>query len=129
MHEHRTAAEWAELRAEYERRYGRYEGVAQPRLTGTSLRVEIHPQRRVVEIRGTPALVNHAAAAIDSIHVHVPRVPGLVARFAAGPLAVMSTRLQPVSNAKAKAELGWQPRHPSWRDGFRAELGSAAQSR
>jgi nucleoside-diphosphate-sugar epimerase len=27
------------------------------------------------------------------------------------------------SNAKAKAELGWQPRHPSWREGFRTALG------
>lgn len=51
------------------------------------------------------------------------RVPAFIARLAAGPLAVMSTRMQPVSNAKAKAELGWSPRHPSWREGFRAELG------
>jgi hypothetical protein len=28
-----------------------------------------------------------------------------------------------VSNAKAKAQLGWQLRYPSWRDGFRAEFG------
>jgi nucleoside-diphosphate-sugar epimerase len=26
------------------------------------------------------------------------------------------------SNAKAKRELGWQPRHPSWREGFAASL-------
>jgi nucleoside-diphosphate-sugar epimerase len=51
------------------------------------------------------------------------RIPKFLARLAAGPLAVMATQMQPVSNAKAKAELGWQPRHPSWRDGFRAELG------
>lgn len=25
-----------------------------------------------------------------------------------------------VSNAKAKRELGWVPRHPSWRAGFEA---------
>jgi hypothetical protein len=24
------------------------------------------------------------------------------------------------SNAKAKRELGWTPRHPSWREGFAA---------
>jgi uncharacterized protein YbjT (DUF2867 family) len=25
-------------------------------------------------------------------------------------------------NAKAKRELGWQPRHPSWRQGFAESL-------
>lgn len=51
------------------------------------------------------------------------RVPALVARIAAGGLAAFATQLQPVSNAKAKEQLGWQPRYPSWREGFRAELG------
>ena len=50
------------------------------------------------------------------------RLPAWIARFAAGALATMATRLQPVSNAKAKRELGWEPRYPSWREGFKAEL-------
>src|SRR5215212_7384161 len=50
---------------------------------------------------------------------HVPRVVG---RVLAGEAAtVMMTEIRGASNAKAKRELGWQPRHPSWRDGF-AEL-------
>ncbi|HEX8906074.1 MAG TPA: hypothetical protein VF771_14600, partial [Longimicrobiaceae bacterium] len=57
------------LRAEYERRYGRYANVPQPRLAGTRLHVEIHPRRRAAEIRGTYQLVNRTAVAIDSIHV------------------------------------------------------------
>jgi len=28
------------------------------------------------------------------------------------------TQIRAGSNRKAKAELGWQPRHPSWREGF-----------
>jgi nucleoside-diphosphate-sugar epimerase len=51
------------------------------------------------------------------------RIPTFVARIAAGRLATMATGLQPVSNAKAKRELGWEPRYASWRDGFRADLG------
>jgi nucleoside-diphosphate-sugar epimerase len=51
------------------------------------------------------------------------RIPKFLARLFAGALAAMATQLQPVSNAKAKRELGWQPRYASWRDGFRAELG------
>jgi len=51
------------------------------------------------------------------------RVPAFVARLAAGRMVGFATQLQPVSNAKAKQGLGWQPRYPSWREGFRAELG------
>jgi nucleoside-diphosphate-sugar epimerase len=50
------------------------------------------------------------------------RVPAFLAKLVAGPLATMATRLQPVSNEKAKRDLGWTPRYPSWREGFRAEL-------
>jgi nucleoside-diphosphate-sugar epimerase len=40
-------------------------------------------------------------------------------RLAAGEVgAVLMTELRGASNAKAKRELGWQPRHPSWRQGF-----------
>jgi nucleoside-diphosphate-sugar epimerase len=51
------------------------------------------------------------------------RIPGWLARVASGRMAGFATALQPVSNAKAKQSLGWQPRYPSWREGFRAELG------
>jgi nucleoside-diphosphate-sugar epimerase len=49
------------------------------------------------------------------------RVPAWVARFVASPAAVaMMTESRGASNAKAKAELGWAPTHPSWREGFTA---------
>ena len=67
------ASEIDELRAEYERRYGRFEDVPQPRLIGTSLHVEIYPDRRQAEIRGSHRLVNRSDAPIDSIHVAIPR--------------------------------------------------------
>jgi nucleoside-diphosphate-sugar epimerase len=50
------------------------------------------------------------------------RVPAFLAKLAAGGMVGFATKLQPVSNAKAKRELGWQPRYSSWREGFRAEL-------
>jgi nucleoside-diphosphate-sugar epimerase len=50
------------------------------------------------------------------------RVPAWLARLAAGRMAGFATGLQPVSNAKAKQELGWAPRYASWREGFRAEI-------
>jgi nucleoside-diphosphate-sugar epimerase len=47
------------------------------------------------------------------------RVPRLLARVAAGePGVMMMTEIRGASNAKAKRELGWTLRHPSWRQGF-----------
>jgi nucleoside-diphosphate-sugar epimerase len=52
------------------------------------------------------------------------RVPAFIARFAAGKYAVsLATELRGASNEKAKRELGWAPRYPSWRTGFREALG------
>ena len=46
-------------------------------------------------------------------------VPAWLARIVASPAAVMMmTESRGASNAKAKAELGWTPSHPSWREGF-----------
>jgi nucleoside-diphosphate-sugar epimerase len=54
------------------------------------------------------------------------RVPAWLARLAAGrATATMATSLRGASNAKAKRELGWQPRHASWRTGFAEDLGGA----
>ena len=48
------------------------------------------------------------------------RVPVWLARLVAGPVAVtMMTEGRGFSNAKAKRELGWVLRYPSWRQGFR----------
>lgn len=66
---YRTPSEAAGQRAEYERRYGRFENAPQPTVTGTKLHVEIHPERRVVDVRGTYTLVNKTAAPIRTIHL------------------------------------------------------------
>ncbi|WP_206619540.1 NAD-dependent epimerase/dehydratase family protein [Streptomyces hoynatensis] len=51
------------------------------------------------------------------------RIPVWLARVLAGDQAVvMMTEGRGFSNAKAKRELGWQLRYPSWREGFKAEL-------
>jgi 2-alkyl-3-oxoalkanoate reductase len=51
------------------------------------------------------------------------RLPRWLARVVAGEsVATMMTEIRGASNAKAKRELGWEPAHPSWREGFRAAL-------
>ena len=47
------------------------------------------------------------------------RVPVWVARLVVGKVANMAPLQPGASNAKAKRELGWEPRWPSWREGFR----------
>ncbi|MBC7921418.1 MAG: hypothetical protein H7Z75_10065, partial [Ferruginibacter sp.] len=64
-----TTADLKERQAEYERRYGRYAGLPQPELTATKLRIEIYPDQRAVEIRGSHRLINLNSLPIDSIHV------------------------------------------------------------
>ena len=52
------------------------------------------------------------------------RVPAWLARLLAGRFAAgMAIELRGASNAKAKRELGWEPRFASWRQGFREALG------
>jgi nucleoside-diphosphate-sugar epimerase len=51
-------------------------------------------------------------------------VPAWIARVGAGSYGVsVLTQAQGAANALAKDELGWQPRYPSWREGFRTALG------
>jgi len=56
----------------------------------------------------------------EAVGARPPRhFPRLVARVLAGEAAtVMMTEVRGASNAKARRELGWQPRHASWREGF-----------
>ncbi|MEA2490815.1 MAG: type transport system permease protein [Acidobacteriota bacterium] len=121
LNEYRTAFETKERRAEYERRYGRYAEIPQPRLTGTSLRIEIHPQRRAVDIRGTYRLVNSTAAAIDAVHVATVRGVGALAFDRPAKLVVgdddrghriyaLAKPLQPGQSLRMNFEVHVQPR-------------------
>jgi nucleoside-diphosphate-sugar epimerase len=52
------------------------------------------------------------------------RVPAWIARLVAGDYGVQAmTHAQGASNARARSELGWEPRYASWREGFAADLG------
>jgi 2-alkyl-3-oxoalkanoate reductase len=56
-------------------------------------------------------------------------VPLWLARLVAGKGAVMiAVGSRGASNAKARRELGWAPRHPSWREGFVAAYAPATEA-
>jgi len=65
----------------------------------------------------------------DALGAKPPRhFPRWLARLFAGEAAVVTgTEARGASNAKAKRELGWQLRHPSWREGFRTAYAPTAQ--
>jgi nucleoside-diphosphate-sugar epimerase len=85
-----------------------------------------HGRRGIVNVvDDEPAAVAEWLPAVAAaVGARAPRrVPRVVARLLAGEAAtVMMTEVRGASNAKAKRELGWQPRHPSWREGFREAI-------
>jgi hypothetical protein len=58
------------------------------------------------------------------------RFPVWLARMFAGELGVMmGTEVRGASNAKARRELAWTLRYPSWRQGFAEVYAKPASSR
>ena len=73
-----------------------------------------------------PAPVSELLPALaEAVGAKPPRrIPRWLGRLFAGEGGVvMMTELRGASNAKAKRELGWELRYPSWRQGFREGLG------
>jgi nucleoside-diphosphate-sugar epimerase len=58
---------------------------------------------------------------------HFPR--WLARLFAGEAMVMMATEARGASNAKARRQLGWELRYPSWRKGFVAAYGAPAQTR
>jgi hypothetical protein len=77
-----------------------------------------HRRRRTCPGQGVAALLAACAGAKPPM-----RIPTWLAWLLAGEVAVtMMTEGRGFSNAKAKRELGWTLRYPSWRRGFKKEL-------
>ncbi len=55
--------------ADWEKNYGKFENIAQPRIVDVNVDLDIYPESRDFEARGKYILVNKTDVAIDSIHV------------------------------------------------------------
>jgi 2-alkyl-3-oxoalkanoate reductase len=89
--------------------------------TATALAVEHGPPGIYNVVDDEPAPVHEWLPALAMALGAKPpmKVPSFVGRLAAGPAAVvMMTQIRGASNAKAKSELGWSLRYPTWRLGF-----------
>ena len=69
LNEYITKDELVRRRADYERLYGKYEGIPQPVRVATNLRIEIHPAERTATVHGIYRLVNRSPVPIDSVHL------------------------------------------------------------
>jgi hypothetical protein len=64
-----TPAQGVARRADYERKYKRFEGSPSPSVYSVRLKVELYPAEGAAEIDGTFRLVNREDRPIDSLHV------------------------------------------------------------
>lgn len=123
LNDYSSVSEQIERRAQYEQQYGRYKKSPQPRVTGTQLHVEIYPQRRAVEIRGTYKLENASDVPIDSIHVATaagvetgavkfdrPMQPALIDDVLRHHIYTLKEPLQPGESLQLEFEVLYQPR-------------------
>ncbi|UCF70921.1 MAG: ABC transporter permease, partial [candidate division WOR-3 bacterium] len=62
-------------RADYEKRYSAYHGIAQPRITEVQTRVDIYASERRVRITGNYSLQNRTEVPIDSLHIILQQKP------------------------------------------------------
>ncbi|MFD2514807.1 ABC transporter permease/M1 family aminopeptidase [Pontibacter locisalis] len=69
LHPLTAAPEGEEWKADYEKLYRKYANSPQPWLTAVNLHVEIFPEMRTVDIRGSQSYVNRTGSRIDSIHL------------------------------------------------------------
>lgn len=66
-----TQKEVSRLTAQYEKKYKRFLGIPQPRITDVKVDVDIYPDKARADIRGRYILKNKTSAPIDSVHVNV----------------------------------------------------------
>jgi nucleoside-diphosphate-sugar epimerase len=72
------------------------------------------------------AMCEWLPALANALGAKPPRhIPLWLARLVGGRDIVLLTEARGASNAKAKRELGWEPRYPSWRRGFAAVYAAA----
>jgi len=69
LNEFRTAEQGRRRTAEYERRYKKYERLAQPKVTAVDVAVDIYPERRSFSGRGFYTLVNHSDKPIEEVQI------------------------------------------------------------
>lgn len=69
LNEYRTTKDNERRQAEVEKKYKKYQGLPQPRITAVRADVDIYPERRAIDVRGVYTLVNKTGRPISELHV------------------------------------------------------------
>ncbi len=85
-----TPAMEREWQADYERIFGQYRDLAQPRLTSVNTDVDIFPEQRRVEIRGVYTLENRTSEILTAVHVTLDPTIKINALICAGQSTIES---------------------------------------
>ncbi len=72
LNEYRTRDDVEARQAAYEKKYLKYESLAQPSTTDIKLAVELFPREQRMDARGRYSLVNDTGAPVTDLHVRVP---------------------------------------------------------
>jgi len=69
LNQYRTTDQLEKVQAETEKLYKKYERLPQPRITDAQATVDIYPEKRAVEARGSYTMVNKTGAPIRDLYV------------------------------------------------------------
>lgn len=122
LNQYSSSVDRAETRAEYERRYGMWAAVPQPRIRATELHVEIHSDRRAADLSGIHLLENRTDSPLDTLHIatslevetvrvelHRPARAAVLDDDLGHRIYVLENPLQPGESMR----LEWEVRHTS----------------
>ena len=73
LNNYRTSHDAERASVDYERQYKQYEHLAQPRIVGVRLNVDLFPSEQDVNVRGEYQLLNRTTSPVASIHLRIPR--------------------------------------------------------
>jgi hypothetical protein len=72
LNEYVTSDQREQRQAEYEKAFKQFEDLPTPALVDLEMAIDIHPETRRLETRGTARMVNRQEAAIEVLHLTVP---------------------------------------------------------
>ncbi len=66
-----TAAQLENRQVQYEEKFKHLEGVVQPRVTKILYEIDIYPEQRAIELRGTETLINRSSEPIEKLYFNL----------------------------------------------------------
>jgi len=119
-----TTRQSEQLRADYEQRYARFAGLAQPRIADVDLRLALRPEDRALKVEGVYRLENRGAQPITELVLYLQRGADFTPRFSAPHAATLvladrergfyhyrlATPLVPGARMAFGFDLGYAPR-------------------